>query len=717
MINNLLEIKNCIVEKVIFSSTDGFTIASIRTENNNFVATFQQKYKQGQKLDILGEWYVHAKYGRQFNVVTAEMAKDVDESDVEIFLQNIKGIGPSRAKKIISAFGKDALQVIEKNPERLKEIKIPQKVIDSVNAEITQNKEFNEIKLELLPLGFSLNMIKKLYDYYGTDVLNKVQTNPYEIAEEVDGIGFVKADEIAEKFGIGKDNIYRIQSGLKYTLYLAEREGHLYLPITTLCKIASEKILKIGYSKVLDQALFLTVIQDLYDDGGKIYLPKNLYNEKYIAEKINKMLNKQTWEIGNVDKLIKEVESTKNIEYGSKQKEAIKKAVESNISIITGGPGTGKTTIVSTLLYIFQKKNKSVALASPTGKAVKRLEEVTGYPAKTIHRLLEAKFDSEFKGVKFSRNEYNTLEEDVVIVDEFSMVDNELAANLFKALNINTKLIIIGDVDQLPSVGAGNVLKDLIQSGIVPVTKLDVIFRQGETSGIIFNSKLIKEGKAVRFNNKDFLFHELVEPKQVVEEFVKELESGKTLEDVQILTPMKKTDIGTLELNRLIQERINPPHLKKEEIIYGSKIFRAGDKVMQTQNNYEKEIFNGDTGYVKRAYKDEDGIRHVLVDFGTQTVDLVEEELKDLITAYAITIHKSQGSEYDTVIVVIATNHYIMLKRNLLYTAITRAKNVVKVFGDKQAIRIAINTIDSAKRYTALEERINPQKEQEKKTG
>ncbi|MBT1278930.1 ATP-dependent RecD-like DNA helicase [Thermoanaerobacter sp. CM-CNRG TB177] len=712
MNTNLEEIKNCTIEKIIFSSEDGYTVAAVRTEDNNFVATFQGSYKQGQKLDLIGEWYVHSKYGRQFKVVFAEMSREVEESDIEIFLQNIKGIGPVRARKIVAAFGRDALQVIEENPERLREIGIPQSVVDSVSAEITQNKEFNEIKLELLPLGFSLNMIKKLYDRYGSNTLVQVKANPYKIAEEVDGIGFIKADEIAVKFGIEKDNTYRIQSGLKYTLYLAETEGHLYLPITTLCKAASEKILKVGYTKVLDQALYLTAVQELYDDKGKVYLPKNFYSEKYIAEKIVKMLNEEPWRISSIDELIKEAGAAKNIRYSPKQKEAIKKAVENNISIITGGPGTGKTTIVSALLYIFQKQDKLVALASPTGKAAKRLEEVTGYPAKTIHRLLEARFDKEFRSVRFFRNELNPLDEDVVIVDEFSMVDNELAASLLKALREDAKLIIIGDMDQLPSVGAGNVLRDLIESGVIPVTKLDVIFRQEETSGIIINSKLIKEGKMVRFNNKDFIFHELVSPEQVVEEFVKELEKGKTLDDVQILTPMKKTDIGTLELNRLIQERINPPHPQKEEITYGSKIFRVGDKVMQTQNNYEKEIFNGDTGYVKRAYRDEEGLRHVVIDFDGRIVDLVEEELKEIIPAYAITIHKSQGSEYDTVIVVIAMNHYIMLKRNLLYTAVTRARNIVKIFGDMQALKIAINTIDSSKRYTALKERLKEQKEQ-----
>ncbi|HHW57783.1 MAG TPA: ATP-dependent RecD-like DNA helicase [Clostridia bacterium] len=707
----LKEIKNCIIEKVIFRA-EGYLVAVIRSEGSKFTAVFQENYKEGQRLNLKGEWFVHKKYGRQFRVMFTEMPDDLDYSEVEVFLQSIKGLGPVRAKKIISLFGKNTLEIIEKEPLRLKEAGIPKNVIESIKAEITQNKEFNEIKLQLLPLGLSLHIIKKIYDRYKTDTIKQIRTNPYKIAEEVDGIGFVKADEIAEKVGINHDNPYRIRSGLKYTLYLAEMEGHLYLPIEMLCKAASSKILNVNYLTVLDHALQLAGEFELYDDEGRIYLPKNFYSEKYIAEKITKMLRENPWKMDNTDELIKEAELEKGIKYSTRQKEAIKKAVENNISIITGGPGTGKTTIVNALIHIFQKNNKSIALASPTGKAAKRLEEVTGNEAKTIHRLLEAKFDDELMNVKFFRNETNPLDEDIVIIDEFSMVDNELAASLFKALKNDTKLVVIGDIDQLPSVGAGNVLRDLIESGTIPTTKLDINFRQGETSGIIVNSSLIREGKMVYFNNRDFIFYELESPEQIVDEFIKELKSGKTLDNVQILTPMKKTDIGTLELNRLIQERINPPHPQKEEIAYGSKIFRVGDKVMQTQNNYEKEIFNGDTGYVKRAYRDEEGLRHIVVDFGTQTVDLVEEELKDVIPAYAITIHKSQGSEYDTVIVVIAMNHYIMLKRNLLYTAVTRARNVVKIFGDMQALKIAINTINSSKRYTALKERLKEQKEQ-----
>ncbi|MDN5317512.1 MAG: exodeoxyribonuclease alpha subunit [Thermoanaerobacterium sp.] len=699
-----MEIANAIIDRIIYEA-DNFTVASVKTNNNRFVATLNQRCRKGQKMNLHGDWIVHKKYGRQFKVIQTEIPENITSSDIEIFLQNIKGIGPKRAKKIADTFGRDAIEIIEKEPARLKEIGIPESTIERIRKEIVENKEFNKIKLSLLPLGLSLNTIKKAYDKYKENTLNMIKQNPYRVAEDISGIGFIKADEIAKKVGIEHDNVYRIQSGLKYCLYQASMQGHLYLPITTLCNTAS-KMLGISYMKVFEQAQYLNHIKDVYDDNGNVYLAFNYDEETFIADKILRMLNANVKEVKNVDKLIQEVELKNDIKYADKQIEAIKKSLNSNISVITGGPGTGKTTIVKALLYILKANRYDVALASPTGKAAKRLEETTGEEAKTIHRLLECKFDEKMKHVRFDRNEQNPLDENAVIIDETSMIDNDLMYHLLKALRDNTKLILVGDVDQLPSVGAGNILKDIIESGKVPVTKLDVIFRQKEMSSIITNSKLINEGRMPEFNNKDFIFYDLISPEQIVKEFVQELKSGKTLDDIQILTPMKKTDIGSLELNRLVQEVVNPACPSKEEIRYGEKLFRVGDKVMQTSNNYEKEIFNGDTGYVRRAYKDEDGIRHVEVDFDGRNIELVEEELKEIMLAYAITVHKSQGSEYDTVIMPITTSHYIMLKRNLIYTGVTRAKRVVKIFGSKQAVSIAVRTIDSSKRYTGLKDRL-----------
>lgn len=699
-----MEIANAVIDRIIYEA-DNFTVASVKTSNNRFIATLNQRCRKGQKMNLHGDWVVHKKYGRQFKVIQTEIPENVTSSDIEIFLQNIKGIGPKRAKKIADTFGRDAIRIIEKEPIRLKEIGIPENTIKEIYKEIIDNKEFNKVKLSLLPLGLSLNTIKKAYDKYKENTLKMIKENPYKVAEDVSGIGFIKADEIAKKVGIEHDNIYRIQSGLKYCLYQAGIQGHLYLPITTLCNTAS-KLLGISYMKVFEQAQYLNHIKDVYDDNGNVYLAFNYAEETFIADKILKMLNVSVKEVKNIDKLIQEVEFKNNIKYADKQIEAIKKSLNSNVSVITGGPGTGKTTIVKALLYILKANKYDVAIASPTGKAAKRLEETTGKEAKTIHRLLECKFDEKMKHVTFSRNEQNPIDADAVIIDETSMIDNDLMFHLLKALRDNTKLILVGDVDQLPSVGAGNILKDIIESGKVPVTKLDVIFRQKEMSSIITNSKLINEGKMPEFNNKDFIFYDLISPQQIVQEFIKELKSGKTLDDVQILTPMKKTDIGTLELNRLVQEAINPARPDKEEIKYGEKLFRVGDKVMQTSNNYEKEIFNGDTGYIKRAYVDDDGVRRVVVDFDGRDIELIEEELKDIMLAYAITVHKSQGSEYDTVIMPITTSHYIMLKRNLIYTGVTRAKKVVKIFGDKKAVSIAVRTIDSSKRYTGLKERL-----------
>lgn len=699
-----MEIANAVIDRIIYEA-DNFTVASVKTSNNRFIATLNQRCRKGQKMNLHGDWIVHKKYGRQFKVIQTEIPENVTSSDIEIFLQNIKGIGPKRAKKIADTFGRDSIEIIEKEPARLKEIGIPESTIERIRKEIVDNKEFNKVKLSLLPLGLSLNTVKKAYDKYKENTLNMIKQNPYKVAEDISGIGFIKADEIAKKVGIEHDNIYRIQSGLKYCLYQASIQGHLYLPITTLCNTAS-KLLGISYMKVFDQAQYLNHIKDVYDDNGNVYITSNYVEETFIAEKILRMLNVTVKEVKSIDKLIQEVEFKNNIKYVDKQIEAIKKSLNSNISVITGGPGTGKTTIVNALLYILKANKYDVALASPTGKAAKRLEETTGKEAKTIHRLLECKFDEKMKHVTFSRNEQNPIDADAVIIDETSMIDNDLMFHLLKALRDNTKLILVGDVDQLPSVGAGNILKDIIESGKVPVTKLDVIFRQKEMSSIITNSKLINEGKMPEFNSKDFIFYDLISPEQIVKEFVKEIKSGKSLDDVQILTPMKKTDIGSLELNRLVQEAINPSRPGKEEIKYGEKLFRAGDKVMQTSNNYEKEIFNGDTGYIKRAYVNDDGVRRVEVDFDGRNVELIEEELKDIMLAYAITVHKSQGSEYDTVIMPITTSHYIMLKRNLIYTGVTRAKKVVKIFGDKKAVSIAVRTIDSSKRYTGLKERL-----------
>ncbi len=705
-----MEIANAVIDRIIYEA-DNFTVASVKTSNNRFIATLNQRCRKGQKMNLHGDWVVHKKYGRQFKVIQTDIPENVTSSDIEIFLQNIKGIGPKRAKKIADTFGRDSIEIIEKEPARLKEIGIPESTIERIYKEIVDNKEFNKVKLSLLPLGLSLNTIKKAYDKYKENTLNMIKQNPYKVAEDISGIGFIKADEIAKKVGIEHDNVYRIQSGLKYCLYQAGIQGHLYLPITTLCNTAS-KLLGISYMKVFDQAQYLNHIKDVYDDNGNVYIAFNYAEETFIADKILRMLNANVKEVKNVDRLIQEVEFKNDIKYADKQIEAIKKSLNSNISVITGSPGTGKTSIIKAIISILKFNHQSFALASPTGKAAKRLEETTGEEAKTIHRLLECKFDEKMKHVRFDRNEQNPLDENVVIIDETSMIDNDLMYHLLKALRDNTKLILVGDVDQLPSVGAGNILKDIIESGKVPVTKLDVIFRQKGMSSIITNSKLINEGKKPEFNNKDFIFYDLISPQQIVQEFVKELKSGKSLDDVQILTPMKKTDIGTLELNKLVQEAINPARLGKEEIKYGEKLFRVGDKVMQTSNNYEKEIFNGDTGYVKRAYTNDDGVRCIEVDFDGRNIKLIEGELKDIMLAYAITVHKSQGSEYDTVIMPITTSHYIMLKRNLIYTGVTRAKKTVKIFGNKKAVNIAVRTIDSSKRYTGLKERLNGNKEE-----
>jgi exodeoxyribonuclease V alpha subunit len=704
-----MEIKNCLVDKIIFE-TDNFVVASMISNNTHFIATLSQKCKTGQRLNLNGEWVIHKKYGRQFKTVFAEIPHDLTEEEIEIFLRNIKGIGPVRAKKIVKTFGIDALNVIEMSPIRLKEAGIPESVIEEVYREIKENEEFNKIKLALLPLGFSLNIIKKIYKKYKDKTLQQLQTNPYKVAEDITGIGFIKADEIASKMGIPYDSPFRIQAGIKYVLYKEETNGHIYYPYFDLIDEVTKFLAKkkpIDTEKITENLNLLEKIGDITVENNCVYAKSNFNEENYIAKKLKLMMEaKPEKEIKDTDKIIKEIEQKNKIKYADKQFEAIKKSLISNVSVITGGPGTGKTTVVNAILNILSNNEWTVELAAPTGKAAKRLSEVTGHEAKTIHRLLECKINETTGNVYYAVNESNPLDADAVIIDETSMIDNNLMYHLLKGLKNTTKLILVGDADQLPSVGAGNILKDIIESGVIPVTKLDVIYRQKNMSSIVINSKYINEGKMPYFNIKDFLFDELISPEQVIETYLQELKQGKTINDVQILTPMKKTAVGTIELNKLIQQAVNPPHESKKEIKYGETIYRVGDKVMQTANNYEKWIFNGDTGIIIDAYTDEENLRHLVIDFDGNIIDIAEEEIKDIMLAYAITVHKSQGSEYDTVIIPITTSHFIMLKRNLLYTAVTRAKNKVIMLGSKKAVWIAVNTIDSSIRYTGLKEKL-----------
>jgi len=705
-----MELKGCLVDRIIFEA-DSYTVAVLKYNGHQFTAVGSYPLVQGQKIDINGEWVTHKKYGKQFKIYSVnnqqrQYSINYSVKDIEIFLKHLKGIGPKRAQQIAAVFGLSTLEVLEIAPFKLIDIGIPESAVKTAYDEFVKEAEMNELKLLLLPAGVTLNTVKKIYKQYGKDAVEVLKENPYRIADNIAGFGFIKADEIARKLGIPADSPVRIQGAIKYILNVSEKEGHVCLPK----QILKEKVVELlgfGGQALEDSIDYLIHSGELIEEKGFIYKSDLCYREKFIAEKLKKMMGTPVSKtISNPKEILKETSLKARIVYTRQQLAAIKEALLKKVLVITGGPGVGKTTIIKAIIEILVQNGWTVELTAPTGKAAKRLTEATGYEAKTIHRLLEAKYNEKTGKTYFAVNESNPLEADAVIVDETSMVGNDVMYFLLQGLKDETKLILVGDADQLPPVEAGNVLKDIVESGIVPVVRLDEIHRQSSVSSIIYNSQKINTGAMPLFNLRDFIYDELLTPEHVVNIYLEELSYGKTVSDVQILTPIRRGEIGVKNINRLIQEAVNPPSSEKKEIKYGDTVYRVGDKVIQTQNNYEKMVFNGEEGIIKDAYIDKNFQRHLVIDFDGNTIDIVEEEIGDIELAYATTVHKAQGSEYDTVIIIATTKHFIMLKRNLLYTAVTRAKNKVIILGERKAVWIAVKNIDTSIRYTLLKERL-----------
>lgn len=694
-----LDLNNCIVDKIIYHNPENlYTVARLKHGQESITAVFNDRCRTGEKLDLVGRWAGHPKYGRQFKAEYVKRSVEQTLDGVSAVLQDIKGIGPARAKAIISKFGAKALEIAQENPEAFKEI-LPEKIVENIKEEFKEGESLNKLKRLLLPLGLTNTMIRKIYKQYGEESVKILQKNPYKLASDIKGIGYKKADEIAFKLGIDPKDDLRVTACIEYVLKKQASLGHVYLTRNELLPLVLEET-----RQTLATPQILRCIKNnnnLIKNGDRIYL-KYLYQfEKKIAEKLYKLQQITKIDSMNIERVLEEIEKRDCITYTQQQKEAIKKAFKHGVSIITGGPGTGKTTIIKAIIEIAQKKGLKIELAAPTGKAAKRMEEVTGHPAKTIHRLLEyrPREDGDEYVMEFERNEENPIDAELIIIDEVSMIDTILMYYLIKA--INGTVVFIGDQDQLPSIGPGNVLSDMIDTLLT--TKLNVIFRQKEMSAIITNSSRINKGLYPCFNNKDFRFYEYESPQQILELYVKELQTG---DEVQILTPVKKSETGTVNLNKIIQAAINPARIDKPQIIYKDKVFRVGDRVMQQVNDYDKECFNGDTGIIKNIFKDQEENVHAVVDYQGREVIYTDEEIDDLMLAYAITIHKAQGAQFDTVIIPLTTSHYIMLKRNLIYTAVTRAVKKVIIVGQKKAIMIAAKTIDSTKRNTSLWEHL-----------
>lgn len=706
-----LELKGCLVDKIIFEA-ENFIVVLLEHNGQRFTAISNFPLMQGQKIDASGEWFTHKKYGKQFKIFSTsgqqqEYIIDYTKEDIEIFLRHLKGIGPKRSQQIVKAFGVDALNVLKTNPFKLTEIGIPENIVESAYNEFVKYSEMNELKLLLFPVGVTLNTVRKIYGEYGRNAVFVLKKNPYKIADDIPGFGFIKADKISQKLGIKEHDPIRIQAAVKYIFKNAEKEGHICLPQQILKEKAIE-FLGFGGEILEENIRNLITDKELIEDNEFIYTKDAYIREKFIAEKLKRMIttNPTHKQIKNAKEILQTVSAKSGIIYTKQQLNAVKEALLNKVLVITGGPGVGKTTIIKAVLEILNQNGWKVELTAPTGKAAKRLTEATGYEAKTIHRLLDAKYNEKTRKTYFAVNEANPLDVDAVIVDEMSMVGNDVMYFLLQGLKDETKLILVGDADQLPSVEAGNILGDIIESGVVPVVRLTEIHRQSSVSSIIYNAQKINMGSMPMFNLRDFIYDELLNPEHIVKIYMEELSYGKTPKDIQVLIPIKKGDLGVKNINFLIQQTVNPPSERKKEIKYGDTIYRTGDKVIQTENNYEKMIFNGEEGEIEDAYIDKNYQRHLIINFNGNTADIVEDEIQNIELAYATTVHKSQGSEYDTVILIVTTKHFIMLKRNLLYTAVTRAKEKVIILGERKAVWIAVKNIDMSSRYTLLKERL-----------
>lgn len=698
------------IKNIRFHNDDnGYTVmdAFDEVKEKTFTAVCNNMFlpSKGQKLLASGEWF-NGKYGKEFRI-SSYKEEELKTNDAIIdYLSSglFKGIGPAFAKKIVNYFGENTIDIIENYPERLSEIKgLAKSKIDSLITTWNEKKCINDIMLFFKEYGLTTNLILKIYKNYGSDSIKIITQNPYVMVDDIEYIGFNKADEIAKKMGFKIDDYRRIYAGVKFVLNASTENGHTFLYENELITKSCE-ILQVN-SKIVKEILF-SLIEDgeLVNINGKIFLLSLYMAENNVAHKLMSInyFNHNT--VYHSPKTIEDVEIENGFKYNNLQKEAISLAINSNLMILTGGPGTGKTTALKGIIQMFKSMNLSIGAAAPTGKASKRMSEVTGLNAKTIHRLLEY---NPYLG--YGYNEENPLPYDVIIIDEMSMVNVLLMSVFLKAVPPSTKLILVGDVDQLPSIGAGNILSDCIESGLIPTIRLTEIFRQDEDSEIILNAHAINNGKQIIVNNKkpnnNFFVIKKYDNDSIADEIIslvinrlpKKFNVNPT--DIQILSPMRKfTSVGADELNNKLQSLLNN---SINSITVGKTIFKLGDKVMQTKNNYEKEVFNGDVGFITDINIDE---KTITVDYDDNIVIYDKTDMDELVLAYVTTIHKSQGSEYPIVIIPITKSHYNMLQRNLIYTGITRSKEICILVGQPEMINYAIGNTKYSVRNTYLKE-------------
>lgn len=718
-----------LLERITFANEEnGYVVYKIAVKDlPDIVAAvgYTTPHLPGEELELTGEWSEHPKFGRQFKFESCKSVRPSSIEGIKRFLGGgtIKGIGPKTAERIVDAFGEKTLDVIDSDPDRLLEVRgVSSKVIETIKSCWESQREFSSVMIFLQGIGVSPGFAGKIFAVYGAETVAVVREDPYRLASEIFGIGFLTADKVAASMGIAPNDPKRIAAGVSYTTREMTGEGHVYAPRGELARRAAD-LLGVDAAAAdsgIDAAkasgdLISEIIRSDGDDVEAVYLPAYLTAERASARMIAELISYHGLDdlLARAGALPSEgaaarVQRTMGIELARAQLAALELALTSKVMIITGGPGTGKTTIIRAIISIWGERGLRVLLAAPTGRAAKRMSEATGCEAKTIHRMLE--FGSPGEG--FGRNADNKLECDLLVVDEASMIDTILFYHLLRAVPKDCRLILVGDIHQLPSVGPGNVLKDLISSGAVPTAELNEIFRQASTSNIIVNAHRVNtgempiepEGSGLR----DFYIVERDEPERCAEIVVKTVAERikaafglDPFEDVQVLTPMHRGTLGAANLNRALQEALNGGD--RPCIERGSSRFKVGDKVMQTRNDYEKDIYNGDIGIITRV-DPEAGLLWISVD--GREIAYEAAELDELTLAYAISIHKSQGSEYPAVVIPIHTQHYVMLQRNLLYTAITRGKELVVIVGTKKALAIAAHNDDTKRRYTHLAARV-----------
>lgn len=723
-----------VVERITYQNPEnGYTVLKCAVKSYKELVTVIGSLLDvnvGSVLLIYGNWKVDSRYGRQFAAESWEETLPATVFGIEKYLGSglIKGVGPKYAKKIVAQFGTETLEVIETDISRLQEVDgIGKKRIKMIRDSWERQKEIKNVMLFLQDHGVSTSFAAKIYRQYGNESLDKMKENPFQMADDIWGIGFKTADGIAQKLGFAKEAYVRLRSGIMYTLSNLADEGHVFAYQEQLIAKAAElleaeesSIVMTLDQMIMDKDLICETVDYNTDQAEMkaIYLPAFYYAEAGVAGKLKRLAQApaadRLWhalmdarqKTGNESLSIdvSKIQEKVHMEYDEIQADAIRKAAVSKVMVLTGGPGTGKTTTTQGIIAAYRSFGLKILLAAPTGRAAKRMTEATGLEAKTIHRLLECKPPEGYQ-----KNEDNPLEGDVLIIDECSMIDMILMNALIKAIPEGMRLILVGDIDQLPSVGAGNVLRDIIDSGVFPVVRLTRIFRQAQSSRIIMNAHAINECKFPDISNgknTDFFYIEKEDPEEAVQEIVRLVKNNlpryyKTpWNHIQVLTPMQKGIVGAANLNLALQEALNP---QGDGLRRGGYLFRAGDKVMQIRNNYEKEIFNGDIGTVESVDLQE---RMLKVNFDQHIIEYEASELDELVHAYATTIHKAQGSEYPIVVMPVLMNHYVMLQRNLIYTGITRAKKVLVIVGTRKALSYAVRNVTVTKRNTFLKERL-----------